>query len=138
LPRVAQASTWKLMIPRAFRKTDSPLEALERKKVKAQRSKGWNPATVFIVLGLVVGSNAINIIKLRKDTLNFSRQTDARLHLLREVVERVKNGEDVDVEKELGSGDPTQEKEWEQMMNEIEETNMLAEAKKRRDAKRVQ
>lgn len=67
--------------------------------------------------------------------LNFSRKTEAKLTVLRDVLKRVKNGEDVDVEKLLGTGNPEQEKEWEDVMNEIEKTDMLAEAKKKREAK---
>jgi len=67
--------------------------------------------------------------------LNFSRKTEAKLTVLRDVLRRVKNGEDVDVEKLLGTGDAIQEKEWEEVMNEIERTDMLAEAKKKREAK---
>ena len=67
--------------------------------------------------------------------LNFSRKTEAKLAILRDVLKRVKDGEDVDVEKLLGTGNPDQEKEWEDVMNEIERTDMLAEAKKKREAK---
>lgn len=67
--------------------------------------------------------------------LNFSRKTEAKLTVLRDVLKRVKNGEDVDVEKLLGTGNAEQEKEWEDVMNEIEKTDMMAEAKKKREAK---
>ena len=87
------------------------------------------------MLGILVGSNAINILALKREMLNFSRKTDAKLTLLRDVLKRVKSGEDVDVEKLLGTGNPEQEKEWEDVMNEIEKTDMLAEAKKKREAK---
>ena len=70
--------------------------------------------------------------------LNFSRKTDAKLTLLREVVQRVKSGEVVDVRKELGTGDPVQEAEWEEVVRELEETDMLVEGRKKREAKRVE
>lgn len=114
-------------MPKAFRRDNS-----EPGKAK---SKDWNPATIFIVLGILVGSNAINILALKREMLNFSRKTEAKLAVLRDVLKRVKNGEDVDVEKLLGTGNPEQEKEWEDVMNEIEKTDMLAEAKKKREAK---
>lgn len=93
---------------------------------------------IFLFLGILVGSNAINIIATRRDMLNFTRQTDAKLDVLREVVQRVKNGEDVDVRKALGTGDPTQEQEWEHVIQELEDTDMLWEGRKRREAKRAQ
>lgn len=128
LPRVASPSFWRSLVPKALR---SDGEAGPKKL----KSKGWNPATIFIVLGILVGSNAINILALRREMLNFSRKTEAKLTVLREVLQRVKNGEDVDVERMLGTGNPEQEKEWENVMNEIENTDMLAEARRKREAK---
>lgn len=93
---------------------------------------------IFLILGILVGSNAINIIALRREMLNFTRQTDAKLELLREVVQKVKNGEEVDVKRALGTGDPEQEKEWEQVVKELEETDMLLEGRNKREAKRAQ
>lgn len=70
--------------------------------------------------------------------LNFSRKTDAKLALLREVVQKVKNGEEVDVKRALGTGDPEQEAEWEEVMKELEETDMLEEGRKKRAVKRAE
>jgi hypothetical protein len=67
--------------------------------------------------------------------LNFSRKTEAKLALLREVLQRVKAGEDVDVERLLGTGDPEKEREWEDVMQELESTDMIREAKKKKEAK---
>lgn len=75
------------------------------------------------------------MIALRNDTANFSRKADARLSVLREVIQRVKNGEDVDVEGLLGTGDPVQEKEWEEVMKEVEEEDTLWEQRKKRLAR---
>lgn len=130
LPRVANPSLWRSIVPKAFRR-----DGRNTSDSKEPRSKTWNPATIFIVLGILVGSNAINILALKREMLNFSRKTEAKLTVLRDVLKRVKNGEDVDVEKLLGTGDAEQEKEWEDVMNEIERTDMLAEAKKKREAK---
>lgn len=105
---------------------------------KPTKKKDWNPFTIYIVLALLVGSNAIQIIALRNETLNFSRKTDAKLALLREVVQRVKNGEDVDVEGLLGTGDPQQEKEWEEVIQELENSDMIEEGRKKREAKHAE
>ena len=40
------------------------------------------------------------------------RRAEAKLGILREVIERVKAGEDVDVEKMLGTGVESEEMEW--------------------------
>ncbi|WPG98074.1 Hypothetical protein R9X50_00086000 [Acrodontium crateriforme] len=138
LPRVANPSLWTSLIPKPFRRTTDPVELAERERIKAAKLKGWNPYTFLIILGVVVGSNAINLIALRNEMLNFTRKTEAKLALLREVIQRVKNGEDIDVKRILGTGDPEQEQEWEDVMKELETTDMLWESKKKKDAQRLQ
>ena len=69
--------------------------------------------------------------------LSFSRKTDAKLALLREVVQKVKNGEEVDVKRALGTGDPKAEAEWEEVVKELESTDMLLEGRKKREAKKA-
>jgi len=118
-PRVAQPSIWQSIIPKAFRASSDPVAVAERQKakeLKALRSKDWNPATFFIVILLLIGSNAIQLIALRNHTLNYSRKAEAKIALLREVIDRVQKGEDVDVEGLLGTGNPEQEREWEEGM----------------------
>lgn len=115
-PRVAETSFWKSLIPKPLRSGNEVVggdggAAPAKKKVK---SKEWNPATFFIVIFLLIGSMSIQMIKLRKDFDAFMRRSDVRIGLLREVVERVQNGETVDVEKVLGAGDPEREAEWEE------------------------
>jgi hypothetical protein len=82
------------------------------KKTKPQ--KGWNPATYFIFIFLLIGSMSIQMIALRKDFATFMRQSDVRIGLLREVVEKLQRGERVDVERVLGTGDMEKELEWEE------------------------
>jgi hypothetical protein len=77
-------------------------------------SKEWNPATFFIVIFMLIGSQAIQMIALRHEYENFSRNADARIALLKEVIERVQRGEKVDVEGLLGTGNKEKEKEWEE------------------------
>lgn len=78
------------------------------------RSKEWNPATFFIVIFLFIGSASINTIAVRNDNAAFVRRSDVRIGVLREVVEKLQRGEEVDVEQALGTGDPAREKEWEE------------------------
>lgn len=138
LPHVASPSFWKSLIPRPFRRPADAAEAAERALKRDAGAEERRAGIIFLVLGIVVGSNAINIIAIRREMLNFTRQTDAKLELLREVVQKVKNGEEVDVKRALGTGDPEQEKEWEQVVKELEETDMLLEGRNKREAKRAQ
>ncbi|KAF2210947.1 hypothetical protein CERZMDRAFT_99117 [Cercospora zeae-maydis SCOH1-5] len=137
LPTVASPSFWTSLIPRFLRKPTTEAEAAARATRRDAAAAEKRIGLTFLLLGILVGSNAINIIGLKREMLNFTRQTDAKLELLREIVERVKRGEDVKVEEALGTGDQEQEKEWEEVIQELERTDMLWQNRKKRDAKRT-
>lgn len=113
VPRVAEVSFWKSLIPKPLRRENRQVRDPFAPK-KTWRSKEWNPATFFIVIFLLIGSMSIQMISLRNNFAAFMRRADVRIGLLREVVERIQNGEDVDVEKVLGSGDLEREAAWEE------------------------
>lgn len=52
------------------------------------------------------------MLTLKNEYSTFSRKADAKIRLLKDVLDRVQRGEDVDVEKVLGTGDEEQEQEW--------------------------
>ncbi|MBE3048748.1 DUF5321 domain-containing protein, partial [Candidatus Bathyarchaeota archaeon] len=105
-PTVAETGFWSSLIPKPLRRD---------KNAKAMpKSKEWNPMTFFIVIFLFIGSMSINTIAVRNDNATFIRQSDVRIGLLREVVEKLQRGEKVDVEQALGTGDPAKEAEWEE------------------------
>ncbi|KAK4115197.1 hypothetical protein N656DRAFT_704201 [Canariomyces notabilis] len=106
---IAEPSFWKGLIPKPLRSS-----ARGSKLGNKPKSKEWNPATFFIVIFLFIGSMSIQMIALKKDFATFTRQSDVRIGLLREVVEKLQRGEKVDVEKVLGTGDPERELEWEE------------------------
>lgn len=108
LPRIAQPSFWQLMVPKFLRKSEA-----NPSPARVQRAKEWNPATFFIVIFLFIGSNAIQMIALRTDFKNFSRKAEVKIGLLQDAIDRLHRGEDVDVERLLGTGDEQQEREWE-------------------------
>ncbi|KAK4138260.1 hypothetical protein BT67DRAFT_430917 [Trichocladium antarcticum] len=111
LSSVTEPSFWKDLVPRPLRSRLSRdgTGAAKKPKVKTE----WNPATFFIFIFLLIGSMSIQMITLRKDFTAFMRQADVRVGLLREVVEKLQRGEEVDVEQVLGTGDPEKELEWE-------------------------
>jgi hypothetical protein len=101
LPRIVQPSFWASMIPKPLRsRSDHP------------RPREWNPATPYIVLGLLVGSQAIQILWLKQERSHSLRRAEAKIGILREVIERVQRGEQVPVEEALGTGDAANEREW--------------------------
>jgi len=57
---------------------------------------------------------SIQMIALRNEFATFSRRADAKIGLLREIIERIQKGEEVDVEGLLGTGDKKREQEWEE------------------------
>lgn len=57
---------------------------------------------------------SMQMISLKMEFATFTRRADAKIGLLKEIIERIKNGEEVDVEGLLGTGDPEREKEWEE------------------------
>lgn len=56
------------------------------------------------------------MIALRNTAYAFSRRADAKIGLLKEIVQRIQDGETVDVEGLLGTGDAKRETEWEEGM----------------------
>ncbi|KAL6715588.1 hypothetical protein ACLMJK_006549 [Lecanora helva] len=76
------------------------------------------------------------MLTLRKEYSSFNRKVDQKLALLREVLDKVQRGEEVDVEKVLGTGDEVQEQEWKDVIKNIEEEDHLWAAKDRRREKR--
>ena len=52
------------------------------------------------------------MLALKNEYSTFSRKADAKIKLLKDVLDRVQRGENVDVEKALGTGDEEQEQEW--------------------------
>lgn len=71
------------------------------------------------------------MIALRNEFAAFSRRADAKIGLLKEIIERIQNGEEVDVEGLLGTGDKEREKEWEEVLQEIEREDQAWEQSRR-------
>lgn len=138
VPRIAEVSFWKSLVPKPFRR--DPSSKLSKAKTTKQSwfAKEWNPATFFVMIFLLIGSMSIQMISLRKNFDAFTRRTDVRIGLLREVVERLQNGEEVDVEKVLGSGDSDKEAAWQEVLEEIEKDTAIRENKKAKKKKQQQ
>ena len=100
------------MVPKPFRKAER--EAYKKKREESKVVVQPNPATYFILMFLLIGSFGIHFINLRRTYTFDSRQAENRIAMLREVLKRVQAGEDVDVERALGTGDLTQEQDWEE------------------------
>ncbi|KAJ4419347.1 hypothetical protein N0V82_005035 [Gnomoniopsis sp. IMI 355080] len=119
VPRIAETSFWKSLIPKPLRRENRPVRDPAAPK-QSWLSKKWNPATFFIWMFLLIGSTSIQMITLRKSFDAHTRRSEVRIGLLREVIERLQNEEEVDVDEVLGTGDPEKEGIWEEVMDEIE------------------
>lgn len=107
LPRIAQPTFWASLTPQFLRRSRNGAS-----KPELLRRFLENPNTPVLSLALLVGSQAINTLKLKNEMTETERKTEAKISLLKRVIERIQSGEDVDVEKELGTGDPVAEEEW--------------------------
>lgn len=132
LPAVLQPSFWRSLVPTFLRRDR------DAGGIATLQKKPRNPATFFIWMSLLIGSQAIQLITLHKGFERFTHETEQRLALLRDVVRRVKNGEDVDVEKELGTGDAQREKEWDEVMRELESEDAIFAERRRKANKRIE
>ena len=128
-PTILRPSFWATMIPKPLRERASSSSS-------GPGSREWNPATPYIILSLLVGSQAIQILWLKQERAHGLRKAEAKIGLLREVIERVQKGEDVDVEKVLGTGDEASEREWAEVLREIQDEEALFQSKKKRRALR--
>ena len=130
LPRFAQPSMWQSIIPRAFRNRSENTSDSSRKRIP-------NPASYFIWIYVLIGSQAIHILQVQNDFNTFTRRAELKIGKLREVVNALQRGEEVDVERALGTGDETQECGWEEALREIENEDRIWQTnrQKRRGAK---
>ena len=110
LPRLVQPSTLQSIIPRFLRE----------RSLTPTTKRSSNPANYFIWIYILIGSQAIRILSLKNDFRDYTRQADLKLAKLREVVGKLQRGEEVDVEKVLGTGDEIAEREWEEALREIQ------------------
>ncbi len=130
LPKIAQPSIWQSIVPRV-------LHNRSEKALETGQKKTTNPATYFIWIYLLIGSQAIRILQLQNEFNTFTRRAELKIGKLREVVEALQKGEDIDVERTLGTGDEVQEREWEEALREIEDEDRVWQTnkQKRREAK---
>ncbi|KAL2824029.1 hypothetical protein BDW59DRAFT_90106 [Aspergillus cavernicola] len=134
LPKLAQASLWNSLIPKFLRNPSSSASSSGTGTATKSKSKEWNPASFYIIIFLLVGSQAIRMIALKNEYTAYTRSTDAKIRLLREVIEKVKAGEQVDVERLLGSRGEGMEREWDDVLREIEREDSLWHQKQKKGA----
>ena len=123
-PRLIQPSIWQSIIPKFLRARDKSQLPAEKKPP--------NPASYFIWIYLFIGSQAIRIMGVQNEYNTFMRKAESKIAKLREVIEKLHKGQEVDVEKVLGTGDEAQELEWEEALREIENEDRMWQTNKRK------
>ncbi|ODH39913.1 hypothetical protein ACO22_01742 [Paracoccidioides brasiliensis] len=131
VPRIVEPSMWTSLIPKFLRNRD-----LRGTQAVPRKSRGPNAATFFVVIFTLIGSQAIRMVMLRNEYRNYTRSADAKIRLLQEVIERLQKGEDVDVKRLLGTGNEMKEREWEEVLKEIEQEESLWHSKSRKTTHR--
>ncbi|KAL4787854.1 hypothetical protein BJX76DRAFT_268269 [Aspergillus varians] len=128
LPKIIRPSFWSSVVPKFLRTRSPPSEPSSSKS----QSQEWNPASFYIIIFILIGSQAIRMIILKNEYTGYLRSTDAKIRLLKEVIGKVKRGEEVDVRKLLGTGEEGVEREWDDVLREIEQEDSLWHQKQRR------
>ncbi|KAG0639227.1 hypothetical protein HOY80DRAFT_886680 [Tuber brumale] len=126
LPRILDPAVW------------FPFYKTETRKGKAGLKEGkpkiYNPAIFFVIMAMLIGSQAIQMIRIRQNHEDYMWRADTKIAVLREVIERLEKGEDVDVEKVLGVGNEKEEKSWEDVLKQLEEEDEEWAAKRNQKA----
>ncbi|QUC22258.1 uncharacterized protein UV8b_06499 [Ustilaginoidea virens] len=119
---IVDSGFWTSLIPKPLRKEN---------RTNGTKSKEWNPATFFIVMFLFIGSMSIQMIALRNQSERHSRQSTIRIGQLREAVEKLERGEDLDVDKLLGdAGESPQDTDWEAVLKALESDELSKKSHK--------
>lgn len=74
----------------------------------------------------------MRILQVKNDHKTHMRKADVQIEKLREVVRKLQAGEEVDVEKALGTGVPEEEAAWEEALKEIEKEERVWNENKRK------
>lgn len=112
------------MIPKAIRERNSrPKQPKQPKPKTAPEAKAgdtdWSPQTFYIIALLIIGSNAMKLVSERQTAAAYSRNTKARIGILKDAIERVHRGEKVDLKRIFGTGNEQDEEEWEEGMLKV-------------------
>ncbi|KLJ07564.1 hypothetical protein EMPG_16954 [Blastomyces silverae] len=96
VPKILEPSMWTSMIPKFLRRGNR-----RGAETTPRKSRAPNTATFYAIIFTLIGSQAIRMIMLRNEYANETRSADAKIRLLKEVIERIQKGEDVDVKRLL-------------------------------------
>ncbi|KAK9238722.1 hypothetical protein V1525DRAFT_400352 [Lipomyces kononenkoae] len=85
----------------------------------------WTFVWTYIILLGLVGSQNMNIMRQKHVYNETERLLSKKIDVLESVIERIKNGEEVDIAEELGTGTPSAEREWKELLASLEDQDAV-------------
>ncbi|KAK9248319.1 hypothetical protein V1506DRAFT_529608 [Lipomyces tetrasporus] len=108
-----------------------------QKKKRTIFSIEWNFVWAYIILLGLIGSQNMNIMRQKHVYKETERLLSKKIDALESVIERIKNGEDVDIAEELGTGMPSAEREWKELLASLEDQEAVWRNKAIREVEKV-
>ncbi|KAK9368540.1 hypothetical protein V1509DRAFT_623211 [Lipomyces kononenkoae] len=109
--------------------------SVPNKKKRKIFSFEWTFVWTYIILLGLIGSQNMNIMRQKHVYSETERLLSKKIDALESVIERIKNGEEVDIAEELGTGTPSAEKEWKELLASLEEQEAVWRKKAIRQVK---
>lgn len=85
---------------------------------------GWRyhiDNTIQFILWASFGSAAIHLLNIKQKYSDKERRLSTKIAVLKDIIRRVHEGEDVDIARELKVGRSEEEKEWQEVMDSFRE-----------------
>ncbi|KAK9362995.1 hypothetical protein V1504DRAFT_447105 [Lipomyces starkeyi] len=111
--------------------------SVPKKKKRTIISFEWNFVWAYIILLGLIGSQNMNIMRQKHVYNETERLFSKKIDALESVIERIKNGEEVDIAEELGTGTPSAEREWKELLASLEEQEAVWRTKAIREVKKA-
>jgi len=80
---------------------------------------------------MIFGSQAIHLLHIKQSYSEYLVWSKSKIGVLKDIIERIQNGDEVDLKKELGTGDQKSEASWDELVREIERESRAWRSKSR-------
>lgn len=104
--------------------TSSQHSGYESTFTRPPSAYGWRyhlDNTIQFILWASFGSAAIHLLNIKQKYSDKERRLTTKIAVLKDIIRRVNEGEEVDVARELKTGKSEEEREWEEVMNSFRE-----------------
>ncbi|KAK9452636.1 hypothetical protein V1511DRAFT_507451 [Dipodascopsis uninucleata] len=80
---------------------------------------------LYLLLLVLIGSQNINIMRQKHLYSEEERKLTRKIKALESVIEKIQNGEEVNIVEELGTGNPKEEQNWKDYINSLENKELV-------------